>query len=140
MKKMAYLLVPKPTAMNTKNYFFVHSIVNLLFGVGLIFLPGMMTDQYLADPAMRTNVTDFISRLLGVVVLAIALGLYLSSTAGPSPARKAFLIASLVANWGNVFVHVMAINEGIEKSFAWGTVATLGFMGIWGLLVLRSSK
>lgn len=126
--------------MNTKNYFLTAGVLNLLFGFSLVFLPSMMTDQFITDPSLRNSVTDFTSKLYGVNLIAIAIIQLSVTNAGPSPFRKAFIIGSCIANFVSVPLHIMAINEGIEKSFAWGTVVILLLMGIWGLLLLRSNK
>lgn len=126
--------------MNTKNYFLTSGVINLLFGISLVFLPGMMIDQYLTDPSLRSSVTDFICKLYGVVLLALSIGLISASSAGPSPARKALLLTGFVADWGTAIVHIIAINEGLQKSFAWGTVLLLFLIGVWALFLLRSNK
>lgn len=126
--------------MSTKNYLLVTGVINLLFGISLVFLPAMMTDQYITSPGMRSDVTDFLCKLLGVLLFSVAVGNFVSCSSEPSPARKAFVITGIIGDWGTVFVHIMAISHGIEKSFAWGTVGLLAIMGLWGLVVLKSNK
>lgn len=126
--------------MNTKNYFIASAVLNLLFGFSLVFLPGMMTDQYLTDPATRTTASDMISRLFGIALMSLAVGGLMVRNSPSSTARNAWIVSAIIAQVGFVIVHVMAINQAVEKPFAWGTVGISVVMFIWGVTVWRKKE
>ncbi|MFM7840124.1 MAG: hypothetical protein ACKO6K_11180 [Chitinophagaceae bacterium] len=126
--------------MTTKNYFLVSAVLDVLFGVSLVFLPDMMTQQYLVDSASQNSATILLCRLFGSLLLSLAVGLFIARDAGPSSARKGLVIAAVIVQVAYVITHVTAINQGVEKPFAWGTVGISVVMFFWGIAVLRSNK
>lgn len=126
--------------MNTKNYFIASAVLNLLFGFSLVFLPGMMSDQYLTDPATRTAASDMISKLFGITLMSLAVGGLMLRNAPASTARNAWIVSAVIAQVGFVIVHVMAINQDVEKPFAWGTVGIAVVMFFWGIAVWRKKE
>lgn len=126
--------------MTTKNYFLVSAVLNVLFGVSLVFLPDMMTQQYLVDAASQNTATILLCRLFGSLLLSLAVGLIIARDAGPSSARKGLVAAGVIVQVAYVITHAMAINQGVEKPFAWGTVGISVIMFVWGVAVLRSDK
>ena len=126
--------------MNTKNYFLVSAVLNVLFGFSLVFLPDMMTQQYLADAASQNTATVLLCRLFGSLLLSLAVTLFIARDAGPSSARKGLILGGVLVQVAYVIVHGMAITQGVEKPFAWGTVGISVVMFLWGVAVMRSDK
>lgn len=126
--------------MSTRNYFIFIAILNLLFGISLIFLPNMMTDQYLTDSQTKNTTTDLLSRLFGVLLISLAVGSMIARNAAPSPARTGWIVAALIAQIGNLFIHISAITQGIEKPYALVNVVISSIILIWSIALLMKKE
>ena len=124
--------------MTTKNFFLYQALLNISFGLGLLFVPQMIVDTYAVHKIDVTDLFDMMARSYGTALTGLGVSAYLMRDAQPSTARYAFLLATCVTGVLVTIVHLRAIFQGVENNLAWGTVILLLIVTAWsGWLVSK---
>lgn len=127
--------------MTAKNFFIYQSILNVSFGIGLLFIPQIMIDTYSIHKLDVTDTFDMVARSYGTALTGLGIAAYLMRDAKPSLARYAFLLATCVTGVLVTIVHLKAIFQGVENNMAWLTVLLLVVVTVWsGLLVSKEDR
>lgn len=127
--------------MTTKNFFTYQAILNLIFGIPLLFVPQMLTDMYGTPHTDTTGTVETLSRAYGTALIGLGVCAFMVRQAQPSLARNAFLFATFVSGLLTIIVHVRAINLGFENYTGWVTVLLLVVLVVWsGLLVSKEDR
>ncbi len=117
--------------MTTKNFFTYQALLNISFGLGLLFLPQMMVDMYLVQKGDMSAALDFLARSYGTALTGLGLMAYMIRDSQASLARYVFLLGTMVTGILVTCVHVRAIFQGVENNMAWGTVILLLIVTAW---------
>ena len=126
--------------MTTKNFFIYQTLLNLGFGLGLLFVPQMMIDTYASQKTELTGTLDLIARGYGTGLIDLGICAYLMRNAKASLARYAFLVATCVTGVLVTIVHIRAILRGDENSLGWLTVLLLVIVTAWSAMLLSKEK
>lgn len=126
--------------MNTRNLFTAVAVVCLLFGIPLAFMPDYIGNQYLTDPTLMNPVTRLLGQGYGTCLIAIAVALGYGRNSAPSAARKCLVFFVLLSDLALIFIHTMAILNGIETPAAWLTVVISVVFTVWSGLLLSKEE
>lgn len=122
--------------MNFKNLCIVNGIVCLLFGLQLLIIPASLGGFYLLEGESLTEISLFIGRLYGAVLMGLGIGFVISTKAQASYARRGILTIITVGNILGTIVHIYGILQGIENNMGWSTVVLLIVLAVWGGMLL----
>lgn len=126
--------------MTVKNLFIFVALMCFLPGILLTFAPDFMARQYLTNPASLNETAKFIAQGWGSMLIVKGIILWYCREAGPSLARKALILASLLENLALIALHLIAITNGVETAVAWGQVLISVVITVWSGLLLRQEE
>jgi uncharacterized membrane protein len=126
--------------MTAKNFFIYQTLLNLGFGLGLLFVPQMMLDTYGGQKVDVTGAFEIVARGYGTGLIGLGIAAYLMRNAKASLARYAFLVATCVTGVLVTIVHIRAILRGDENSLGWVTVLLLVIVIAWSGMLLSKEK
>ena len=126
--------------MTAKNFFIYQTLLNLGFGIGLLFVPQMMLDTYGGQKVDVTGAFEIVARGYGTGLIGLGIAAYLMRNAKASLARYAFLVATCVSAILVTIVHIRALLRGDENSLGWLTVLLLVVVIAWSGMLLSKEK
>ena len=127
--------------MTTKNFFTYQSILNLAFGIALLFAPQMMLDTYGGEKIDLTGTIESVFRSYGTSLIGLGIAAYLMRKAKFSLAMYAFLVATCVSAILVIIIHIRAILQGDQNSLGWLTVLLVGIIAVWsGMLISKENR
>ena len=126
--------------MTAKNFFIFQSIINGIFGLGLLLVPQMMTDSFAVQKTEVTGLLGFVGRSYGTLLIGVAVMAFLMRNAQASKARYAYIFGTVVACALILFVHIQAILQGVENSSGWLTVVLVTIIGAWSALLISKEN
>ena len=126
--------------MTAKNLFLYQTILNLSFGIGLLFVPQMMINMYGVQKVDISGSFDIVARGYGTALIGFGITAYLMRNAKASLARYAFLVATCVAGGLLTILHIRAILRGDENSLGWLIVLLLVIVTAWSGMLLSKEK
>lgn len=126
--------------MNARNFFTFVAVVVSLFGLGLIFAPQFMAEQYLTNPDWLNDGTRLIAQSYGTHLLAYAVACWYVRDAVASTGSRVMLVLVLLSNLGLIVVHTLAVLNGVEKAIAWGQVLLALVLVVWSGMLLRQEE
>jgi hypothetical protein len=122
--------------MTAKNFFICQAILNIGFGLGLLFAPQMLADMYGSQKMDVTGIFDIIARSYGTLLTSLGITAFLMRDAKPSIARYYYLLGTALAGFLVSVVHLRGIFQGVENSMAWLVVLSTSIITVWsGFLV-----
>ncbi|MBS1529400.1 MAG: hypothetical protein JSU01_03755 [Bacteroidetes bacterium] len=126
--------------MSVKNLFIATGIVTLFFGIMLTFFQETLARMVLTDPTMSAN-NQNLATGYGIVLIAIAVGVFAASSSAPSAARRGYVIQITISGLVLAAHDIYSIvSTHVLKSAAWGTVVIVGLLGLWGLMKLMKER
>ncbi len=127
--------------MTVKNLFIFVSLMCTLPGIPLTFATDFMAAHYLTNPDSVNETTKFVAQGWGSMLIVKGIFLWYVRDVGPSLARKAIILASLLENLALVVLHLIALNNGVETGVAWGQVLISVVIVAWsGMLFSKESR
>jgi uncharacterized membrane protein len=126
--------------MTAKNFFIYQTLLNLGFGLGLLFVPQTMMDTYGGQKIDVTGAFEIVARGYGTGLIGLGIAAYLMRNAKASLARYAFLVATCVTGVLVTIVHIRALLRGDETSLGWLTVLLLVIVIAWSGMLLSKEK
>ncbi len=126
--------------MNHKNLFLFNGIVCMFFGLGLMFVPEHILKIYAAEWSEAPNFALVTATGYGSLIFALGIALFSAIKATESYARRALLLIICLGNGLLVLIHGFATLKGMENSMGWTLVLLVGFLAIWGGLLLSREK
>lgn len=118
--------------MTLRNLFIFNTVINVLFGIPLLFVPKLLVDMYVVDAAQATPATFIISRAYGSLILALGIALWSARNAQASLGRRAILQLVVVANAIVAVVYSYAVLAGVYNTMGWSIVAINVVLAAWG--------
>ncbi|WP_266367495.1 hypothetical protein [Tellurirhabdus rosea] len=126
--------------MNAKNLFTFVAVIVTLFGLGLIFFPAFMAEQYLTNPSMLNAGFKVVAQSYGTHLIAYAVVCWYVRDAGTSSlGGKVMLLLVLLSNLGLMAVHTLAVLNGVEKATGWGQVLLSLVLVVWSGILFRQT-
>ena len=115
--------------MKLKGMFIITAIIACVFGVLFVIIPGEVYSWYGIGSGIAMN---YMGRLFGAALIAIALVCWLSRNAADSDARKAIVFSIFIADAIGFIVALIGQLNNVVNSLGWLTVAiyfliSLGF-------------
>lgn len=126
--------------MTVKNLFVFVALMCFLPGIIMTFAPDFMAAQYLTNSASVNESTKFVAQGWGIMLIVKGIILWYAREAGPSLARKALVLASLLENLALIVLHLLAITNGLETAVAWGQVLISVVITVWSGMLLRQEE
>ena len=118
--------------MTLRNLFIFNTVINVLFGIPLLFIPKLLVDMYVVDAAQATSATFVISRAYGSLILALGVALWSARNAQASLGRRAIVQMVVVANAIVAVVYSYAVLAGVYNNMGWSIVAINLVLAVWG--------
>jgi uncharacterized membrane protein YfcA len=106
--------------MTLKNWMSVKAVICILFGIGLLILPGPLLSLY------GTSLDDaglYMSRLFGQAFVLIAILLWFARNTTEPGTQRAFALAVFVGDAIGFVVTLIAQLSGLTNALGWTTVA-----------------
>lgn len=126
--------------MNAKNLFTFVAVIVTLYGLGLTFAPEFMAGQYLTDPSWLNDGVKLVAQGYGTQLIAYAAACWYVRDAGSSLGGKAMLLSVLLSNLALIFIHAMAVLNGVEKATGWGQVLLSLLLVVWSGILFRQTN
>lgn len=126
--------------MTVKNLFIFVALMCLLPGLTMIFATDFMASQYLTDPASVNETARYIAQGWGSMLIVKAIILWYCRDAGPSLARKALILGSLLENLALTVIIPLSIANKVETAVAWGQVLISAVIVVWSGMLLRQEE
>jgi len=124
-----------------KNYYFLfQALIDLPFGVLLLFVPSVVFKLQFTDLFVMNEYIDTVSRAYGSVLIAVGTANLLHAI--PRTTRDGFylVLMGLVGGTIYVFVHARAMVQGIMSSASSGTLVFVAILALWSLFILLRKK
>ena len=102
--------------MNIRTALTINTVMDLLFGIGFLLLPGFLLQLFGMSSAPEIA---FIAQLLGAALIGIALIVWLVRDSGYSPPVRAILIGLLIFNVLGFTVSLLAVLTGVMNAVGW---------------------
>jgi Na+/phosphate symporter len=127
--------------VTAKNFFYCQAILNISFGLGLLFTPQMLLDMYGAQTTNVSGMFDVIARSYGTLLTSLGITAFLMRDAKPSLARYVYLMGTAIAGFLITVVTLKAIFQGVENNLSWLVVLSTSIIMFWsGYLVSKEDK
>ncbi|MBE0591883.1 MAG: hypothetical protein IH616_05725 [Gemmatimonadales bacterium] len=98
----------------------VNAIVAAVFGIGFVIAPGYVVSLYSSEGGAML---DLMCKLFGAALVGFAALSWLARNAPDSEARRAIVLAFLVADLVGCVVALLAQLDGVVNALGWSTVA-----------------
>ena len=113
--------------MKFRTFMTIYAIVSVLFGLGFVFVPGLVLLIY----GVKTDLAfRYIGQLFGAALISLAVLAWFSRNAVASEARKTSLPALLAGEVIGFTVALIGQLGGALNTFGWSVVAVYLFLGI----------
>jgi len=105
--------------MKFSNFLVLNTIIALVFGIGLVFMPATVAALYgiTSEPAV-----NLMGQFFGTELLAIGLLCWFARSVSDSKAQGAITLAFLIANVVGLVVSVMGTLSGVMNAVGWSAV------------------
>ena len=122
--------------MNT--LFLVYLIVEAIFGIGFLFVPGLMMDPM--GVTLDETSTTF-ARLLGSLVISIPVLLFFARKSASEEFKRAVVYSIFTYLLLSTIILLIPQLKGLMNSLGWGIVALhFGFMLWFGYFIIKKGK
>jgi uncharacterized membrane protein YfcA len=113
--------------MKLSAFLAIVGIVATLFGIGFVVAPAQVLAQY---GITADHYTIFMSRFFGAALINLGLLVWLARNVVDVLARKAIVLASLVADVIGFIVALRGQMQGVANALGWSTVAIYGLFAL----------
>ena len=113
--------------MKIRNLFLIHSLIALLYSLGLLLIPQTMLFLY----GITTTAGDrLLAQFFGVQLLVAGLVTLLARDAEASNARSAITLSVLISSAVGLIVSIGGTISGTMNALGWSAVVIYGFFAI----------
>ncbi|MCB0666651.1 MAG: hypothetical protein KDC80_12535 [Saprospiraceae bacterium] len=126
--------------MNHRNLFIFNGIVCVFFGLGLMFAPVEILKIYAANLSEVPDFALVTAQGYGTLIFALAIALFSALKARESLGRRALLLIVCLGNGMLAILHAYATMKRVENSMGWTLVLLVGFLAVWGGMLLMREK
>ena len=126
--------------MTTKNFFTVEGIVCLLFGLGFLLAPNIITALYDETKLGLNPLGDLYARTFGALLAAASVSNFILRDAPPSIGRRAWIVFATIGNVLLAILNIKAIMQGVQNSMGWSSVLLVVLLAFWGGSLLSKEK
>jgi hypothetical protein len=106
--------------MKLKTFMLIYALVSILFGLGFVFLPGLVLSIYGAEADLSFR---YIGQLFGAALVSLAVLAWSLKDAGIAEARKGGVLALLVGEVIGLILAVIGQLNGALNILGWSVVA-----------------
>jgi len=126
--------------MNTKSLFIVNGIVNILFGIAVLFATHKIMNLYLLESEPLGVSGTIMAKVYGAFLLGLGISILIGRNAEKSIARTAILYMILIVCTLSLFVYVPAFTAGQLTNMIIGTFVLLIGFGGWAAVLLYKEE
>jgi hypothetical protein len=123
--------------MNSKNLLTLQSVVAILFGLGLVFIPQQLLEPYLNNAGDLNIVGQTVGSIYGAALMAIGVGCWIARN---DTFPKSWIYGILVAHVINLYIYLSAYFHGTFTSIVWTSIILSGIIELWAGYLLFIKK